>query len=163
LAVAAAAVTVRAARVGRRLVPPHGVAIDVLDGSVQRDLATDLRRYRFAVALRNHSPLERTIAAAGLRVSYRTRANFLGAVDLPLSAAEEPTALRMPLRLRAGEMVTGTAQLETSNIIPRHCRVEGYALLLVDDAGHRWQVPASLPQVLENDHDGDGPRTWGWD
>jgi hypothetical protein len=167
VSVAAAAVAIAAARSARRLAAPAssvaGIDVDVLDGSVRRELAADLRRYAFTVALANRSSAAKTIAAAGLRVSYRTRANFLGAVDLPLTPGNDPGALRLPLRLLPNETQIRAAQLETSNTIPRHCRVEGYALLFVDDSGNRWTAPASLPQVLKDDHDGDGPKSWGWD
>jgi hypothetical protein len=139
------------------------LTIEVLDGSVQRELAEDVRRYAFTIAVTNASDAAQTIAAAALRVGYRTRANFLGAVDLPLPSGSEPTALRMPLRIDAGERVTRSAHLETSNIIPRHARIDGYTVLLADPSGRRWSADASLPQMLRDDHDGEGPRTWGWD
>jgi hypothetical protein len=51
----------------------------------------------------------------------------------------------------------------TSNIIPRHCRVQDYALILSMDDGTRDVVDASLPSLLAADTDGEGPATWGWD
>jgi hypothetical protein len=139
------------------------VIVTVLDGSVHRDLAADCRSYTFTISISNQSAAERTIAAAGLRIGYRTRANFLGAVELPLTDDDDQRSLRLPLRIAAGDRVTRVARLDTSNVIPRHCRVESYALLLADASGQRWSADASLPQVLEHDHDGEGPRTWGWD
>ncbi len=161
VAVGGAIVAVAAARSVRR--SHAGVEVVVVDGSVQRDLSSDLRRYRFTIRLGNHAATTRTIVAAGLRIVYRTRANFFGAVDLPLTVAEEPSALRAPLPLVSGEVLTRTVHVDTSNVVPRHCRVEGYALLLLDDGGVRRAVDASLAQVLRDDHDGEGPRTWGWD
>jgi hypothetical protein len=184
VAAAAAFIAVRAiprggvarARLAEKPTAVGGLAVSVLDGSVVRELPADLRRYAFTVAITNQSDVDRMVTAAALRVRYRTRANFLGAVDLPLSAGGDPSelhvslsagaggsALHLPLRIAPGETVTRTARLDTSNVIPRHCRVDGYTLLLADAAGDRWSCDASLPQVLRDDHDGDGPATWGWD
>jgi hypothetical protein len=166
VAVTAAVIALRAARStadAGNPHPAHGLIVEVVAGGVRRDLAADLRAYTFTLSIANQSAAECVITAAGLRVSYRTRANFLGAVELPLSPGDDDRALRLPLRIASGDTLTRLARLDTSNVLPRHCRVDAYALLLADASGHRWSVDASLPQVLANDHDGDGPRTWGWD
>jgi hypothetical protein len=102
----------------------------------------------------NQSPPERRFRPPTLRVTYRTRANFIGAVDL------ESTD---PLTAAAGQVSNATLRFTTSNVIPRHCRVDAYTLLLTDDQGERVIVDASLPAVLQADTDGTGPATWGWD
>ena len=56
-----------------------------------------------------------------------------------------------------------TVPFSTSNVVPRHCRIEGYTLLFTDGNGPRVTVDASLPSVLQADTDGTGAATWGWD
>jgi len=126
----------------------------VLEAHTRRDIAADSRDYVFVVELTNAKSLDRRFPAPTLRVTYRTRANFLGAVDLPSSE---------PVTAPGGQTTRATLRFTTSNVIPRHCRIDGYALLLLDERGERLTVDASLPAVLQADTDGTGPATWGWD
>ena len=129
-------------------------AAQVLEAHTRRDVATDSREYVFVVTLTTPKPLGRLFPAPTLRVTYRTRANFLGAVDLPSSE---------PVIAPGGQTTKATLRFTTSNVIPRHCRIDAYTLLFVDERGERLTVDASLPAVLQADSDGTGPSTWGWD
>ena len=129
-------------------------SIVVREGHTRRDLASDTRDYAFVIDVRNASGAERQLTAATLRVTYRTRANFLGAVDLTSDQS---------IVVPAGQTSNVTLRFSTSNVIPRHCRVDAYTLLFVDGSGARVTADASLPPVLQADTDGTGPATWGWD
>jgi hypothetical protein len=150
------------------------LAVTVLDGRARRDLASDAREYAFLIALENGTGAETTITEVELRVSYRTRANFCGAVDVPMDveaqidgdrAATRPVQphLQIPLRLGGGQAVSGWIEFRTANVIPRHCRIDGYVMIVTDAGGARATSDASLPMVLRADTDGRGPATWGWD
>jgi hypothetical protein len=102
----------------------------------------------------NSGGTERQITATALRVTYRTRANFLGAVDLDTTER---------IAVPPGQTTNATLRVTTSNVIPRHSRIDAYTLLLTDDTGTRVVTDASLPEVLQADTDGVGPATWGWD
>jgi hypothetical protein len=151
----------------------RGLAVTVVDGRARRDLTTDARDYAFLLAIENGSGAETTVADVELRVSYRTRANFCGAVDLAIAEAEAPAGggattklqpkLHVPLRLTAAQTMSGWVEFHTANIIPRHCRVDGYAVIVTDAGGVRTTADASLATVLRADTDGRGPATWGWD
>ena len=159
MAVFAAALAVRATALVARTVlasqaPPPPADAEVLEGHTRRDLTSDTRDYVFVVNLTNRSKVERRFPEPTLRVTYRTRANFLGAVDLTSNE---------PIVVAAGQAAKATLRFATSNVIPRHCRIDAYSLLLVDDGGVRTMVDASLPSVLRADTDGAGPTTWGWD
>jgi hypothetical protein len=162
VAVFAAVLAVRATALVARTVLTHQegqsrrnpLTVRVSEGYCRRDLTTDTRDYAFVVAVSNQSATERRFGPPALRVTYRTRANFLGAVDL--ESAESPTA-------PAGQTTNVTLRFTTSNVIPRHCRVDAYTLLLTDEQGERVIVDASLPAVLRVDSDGTGSSTWGWD
>src|ERR1044071_6494158 len=91
LAFAAAALARRTSRAAQHAVATapqaprqftRGLGVTVVDGRARRDLATDARDYAFLLAVENGSGAETTIADVELGVSYRTRANFCGAVDL---------------------------------------------------------------------------------
>jgi len=133
--------------------PPPGDA-QILEGHTRRDIASDTRDYVFVVNLTNRSSVERRFPEPALRVTYRTRANFLGAVDL---------ISREPIAIAAGGRTKVTLRFTTSNVIPRHCRIDAYTLMFTDAAGQRIRVDASLPAVLHEDTDGAAPATWGWD
>jgi len=159
VAVFAAALAVRAtALVARTVLASHAAAppadAQVIEGHTRRDIASDTREYAFVIHLRNRSNTERRFPEPALRVTYRTRANFLGAVDL---------TSREPIVIAAGETTTTTLRFTTTNVIPRHSRIDAYTLLFVDDRGDRLTLDASLPAVLTADTDGTGPTTWGWD
>jgi hypothetical protein len=128
--------------------------IDVIEGHTRRDMPTDTRDYVFVVGITNPPTSERRFREPTLRVTYRTRANFLGAVDL---TASEPVAVT------GGERAKVTLRFSTSNVIPRHCRIDAYTLVFAEEGGVRTTVDASLPEVLQSDTDGAGPATWGWD
>jgi hypothetical protein len=155
LAVRAAALVARTvlADQARRL-PRHPLDVRVTDGQTRRDLASDSREYAFSVTLSNESPSERRFAAPVLRVTYRTRANFLGAADV--TAAE-------PIAVPAGQTVTTTLRFATRNVIPRHCRIDAYTLLFTDSGGERLEIDASMQAVLQADTDGIGSPAWGWE
>jgi hypothetical protein len=160
VAVFAAVLAVRATALAARTVigaqngSPKKLTIQVADGHTRRDLTTDTRDYAFEIAVSNPSTSEWRSNTPTLRVTYRTRANFLGAVDL--TAGE-------PVTVPAGQSTKTTLRFSTSNVIPRHCRIDGYTLLFADSTGARTIVDASLPHVLQADSDGTGPSTWGWD
>ena len=132
----------------------HGLSVQVVDGKTRRGVAADTRDYSFTIALANRSGADRRLERIELRVTFRTRANFLGAVDLESDA---------PISVPAGTSIETTLRFTTSNVIPRHCRVDAYTLRLTDDRGERIVADASLPAVLQADSDGAGPATWGWD
>ncbi len=151
---------------------PHGrpaaLSVTVLDGRARRDLTSDAREYAFLIAIENGSGAETTVTEVELRVSYRTRANFCGAVDVPVdveahAGGSGQTRLHVPLRLGPGQAASGWVGFHTANVIPRHCRVDGYVMLVTDASGARATTDASLPAVLRADTDGRGPATWGWD
>jgi hypothetical protein len=125
LAVRATALVARAVLASRTGTPP-AVTVTVIDGQTRRDVATDTREYVFVVRATNPSATERRFTATTLRVTYRTRANFLGAVDL--TSAE-------PFVVAAGQTATTNRRFVTANVIPRHCRIDAYTLLLVDESG----------------------------
>ena len=132
----------------------RGLSVQVADGKTRRDVATDTRDYSFTVAIANRSGADRRLRPIELRVTFRTRANFLGAVDL---------ASAQNISVAAGTSIEATLGFTTSNVIPRHCRVDAYTLFLTDDRGERIVADASIPAVLQADTDGVGPATWGWD
>jgi len=148
---------------------PEPLSITVLDGRARRDLTSDAREYAFLIAIENASGAETTITEVELRVSYRTRANFCGAVDVQMDSAGDgrmastQTRLSVPLRLRAGQAASGWIEFHTANLIPRHCRVDAYLMIVTDASGARAIADASLGAVLRADTDGRGPATWGWD
>jgi hypothetical protein len=155
LAVRAAALVARTVLTDRaRQSREDPLAIKVTEGRSQRHLATDTRDYTFTVTVSNESPSARRFDSSILRVTYRTRANFLGAVDLV--AAE-------PLVVPAGQSVSASLRFTTSNVIPRHCRIDAYTLLFTDSGGDRIVVDASLAAALQSDTDGTGSSTWGLD
>lgn len=139
-----------------------------LEGEARRSLADDARDYAILVELMNDTAAVVAITGVALRVTYRTRANFLGAVDLETvadaarSAAGRPL-LNPPITLQPGATVAGWILLNTANVIPRHCRVQDYTLIARDATGGRTLADASLPALLAADTDGQGPATWGWD
>ena len=130
------------------------VTATVLEGHTRRDLSADSRDYAFVVSVANTTETDRNLGSPTLRVTYRTRANFIGAVDVSSQDA---------VSVAAGATATPTLRFTTSNVIPRHCRIDTYTLLFIDDRGARLCVDASLPAVLQADSDGTGPATWGWD
>ena len=162
VAVFSAVLAVRATALVARTVLAHQdgqsrrdpLTVRVSEGHCRRDLGTDTRDYAFVVAVSNQSATERRFRPPTLRVTYRTRANFLGAADL-----ESTESLTAPV----GQTINARLRFTTSNVIPRHCRVDAYTLLLTDDQGERVVVDASLPAVLLADTDGTGSSTWGWD
>ena len=142
--------------------------VHVLDGQVRRALADDTRDYALLASLGNDSDSTVTVARLTLRVTYQTRANFLGAVDLePLIERPAGAAGRAMLpgaaTLEAGSEMSGWVFFTTANVVPRHCRVTDYALLAHLADGDRVVTDASLPALLRGDTDGQGSRTWGWD
>ena len=187
LALAAAAFAWRTSRAAQQAVTAaqqvprqyaRGLGVTVVDGRARRDLTTDARDYAFLLAVENGSGAETTVSDVELQVSYRTRANFCGAVDLAVAedGADSPDArsterstmslqprLHVPLRLGAEQAISGWVEFHTANIIPRHCRVDGYTIIVTDAGGVRTTADATLPKVLHADTDGRGPATWGWD
>jgi hypothetical protein len=146
------------------------LSITVLDGRARRDLSSDAREYGFLIAVENTSGAETTITEVELRVSYRTRANFCGAVDVQMEVAGEgrmvsttQSPLNIPLRLGPRQAASGWVEFHTANVIPRHCRVDSYLMIVTDASGARLTADASLVAVLRADTDGRGPASWGWD
>ena len=142
--------------------------VHVLDGQVRRALADDTRDYALLASLGNDTGSTLTVARLTLRITYQTRANFLGAVDLePLIERPAGAAGRAMLpgaaTLEAGSEMSGWVFFTTANVVPRHCRVTDYALLAHLADGDRVVTDASLPALLRGDTDGQGSRTWGWD
>jgi hypothetical protein len=157
VAVFAAVLAVRATALAARTVLSNPAsprdAIQVVEGHTRRNVASDTRQYVFVVTIANRSSSERRFDPPMLRVTYRTRANFLGAVDLASTEA---------VIAPAGQQASATLRYSTSNVIPRHCRIDAYTLLF-HSGNERTLVDASLPAVLQADTDGAGPSTWGWD
>jgi hypothetical protein len=104
-----------------------------------------------------------------LRVTYRTRANFLGAVDLEPRTdiqrwrEDARNVFRSPLTVDVGQRAQCWLLFHTENVIPRHCRVQDYAVVAMTVDGRRFIADASLPTLFAADTDGRGPATWGWD
>jgi hypothetical protein len=154
LAVRATALTARTVLASQEALPRPPVSITVSEAHTRRNLSSDTRDYAFVVSATNRAASDWRCDEPALRVTYRTRANFLGAVDLVATD---------PLALTAGQTVTATLRFTTSNVIPRHCRVDAYTLLFTDRDGNRVVLDASVPAVLQADSDATGPATWGWD
>src|SRR4051812_27765053 len=57
-------------------------SVRVLDGEANRVVGDDTRDYALLLSLSSGSDAPVTMSGCLLRVTYRTRANFLGAVDL---------------------------------------------------------------------------------
>ena len=148
--------------------PTPSLRLRALDGEARRSLADDTRDYAILVELVNDTAEAVAVTRIALRVTYRTRANFLGAVDLETvadvarSATGQPL-LDLPATLQPGARVTGWTRVSTVNVIPRHCRVQDYTLVAFDASGGRTVADSSLPALLAADTDGQGPATWGWD
>jgi len=162
--------TARAALQAAHASDRRSLRASILEGQACRRVRDDTREYALRVSLTNDSGVPCTIASTILRVTYRTRANFLGAVDLPpedtkITDTKGATgnALELSLPLIQGQTTQGWLFFRTTNVIPRHCRVDDYTLILTCDAGRRVLVDASLPAMLADDTDGTGPATWGWD
>ena len=154
----------RRAQTGRT----SSLQLRALEGEARRSVADDSREYAILVELVNDTAAAVAVTSVALRVTYRTRANFLGAVDLETVADVEGTAtgrplLNLPATLDAGAKITAWILLSTVNVIPRHCRVQDYTLVARDATGGRTLADASLPALLAADTDGEGPATWGWD
>src|SRR5688572_20891161 len=107
----------------------------ILEGQARRGVKDDTREYALRVSLTNDAGVPCTIASTILRVTYRTRANFLGAVDLPLEdtkitdtkgAGATRNARELSLPLFKGQTTQGWLFFKTTNVIPRHCRVDDY-------------------------------------
>jgi hypothetical protein len=149
---------------------PPLLAVTVLDGRARRDLASDARQYAFLIAVENAAGAETTVTDVELRVSYRTRANFCGAVDIPVDIDAQVREggpvrphLQVPFRLGPGQAASGWVEFHTANVIPRHCRIDAYRIAITEASGTQATTDASLPSVLSADTDGRGPATWGWD
>ena len=168
--------TSRAAQQALAAAPPRPetrrapLTLTVLDGRVRRDLTSDAREYAFLIAVENASGAETTVTEVELRVSYRTRANFCGAVDVPVDIDAQVREggpvrphLQVPFRLAPGQAASGWVEFHTANVIPRHCRIDAYRIAITEASGTQATTDASLPIVLSADTDGRGPATWGWD
>ena len=174
IAVAALTLSVAAYRSSRQALRraqparPSPFRLQALEGQARRSLKDDTREYAILVELVNDTTRTVAITSVALRVTYRTRANFLGAVDLetgPELAAPVTgrPLLALPAPLAPGATVTGWILFSTANVIPRHCRVQDYTLVALDATGGRTLADASLPALLAADTDGQGPATWGWE
>jgi hypothetical protein len=161
--------TARGARVAAAATPtPARFSVRVMDGEADRVVADDSREYALLLSLSSGADAPVTVSSCLLRVTYRTRANFLGAVDLKPrtdvpSARDARPPVELPLVVKLGKTVERWVFFRTANVIPRHCRVQDYALIVSTDPGGRHVVDASLPSLLAADTDGQGPATWGWD
>ena len=195
IAVASSAAAYRLARravLQRETTSGGGLRAHVREGHARRTVGDDVRDYALRIQLHNASATVLSITAVRLRVTYLTRANFLGVVDLDPARDERPEdagtllepatasqhrgdetrsptvhdhadVIRFPLALATGETAGGWLLFSTSNVIPRHCRVDDYTLILLCADGRRIKVDAALPALLQADTDGTGPATWGWD
>jgi hypothetical protein len=140
--------------------------VRVSKAEAARALADDTRAYVLHLDLTNDSDAAFTISSCRLRVTYRTRANFLGAVDLESQPPVRPgsgPSLELPLMMPPRSTLTRSVYFTTSNVIPRHCRVQDYAVIVSAEGGERVVADASLPSLFAADTDGQGPSTWGWD
>jgi len=105
LAAVALMVSVSALRVARDHRRASSVAeasplrVSVTEGQARRALADDTRDYALLLSLGNESTAPIVVSACQLRVTYRTRANFLGAVDLEPRSAPDAQAGRPVLEL----------------------------------------------------------------
>jgi hypothetical protein len=177
LAILAYVISLRALSVARQSQRPNAAAaagrgrplLEVLEGQARRDIADDSRDYALVVAVTNDSDTPVTLSGCVLRVTYRTRANFLGAVDLEprtdveLRKDDPRPVVRSTFSVAVHQRLECWLLFNTRNIIPRHCRVQEYALVAFTGDGRRLIVDASLPTLLAADTDGQGPATWGWD
>lgn len=140
--------------------------VSIREGEARRVVADDTRDYALSVMFMNGLSVAVRLTRVTLRVTYRTRANFLGAVDLEPrqgSASDTRKLIEWPVAIPPRTALRGWMLFSTANVIPRHCRVVDYALVLETDQGKRHTADATLPAMLASDTDGQGPSTWGWD
>lgn len=180
LAILAYVISLRALSVARQSQRPSATGaaavpasrralLEVLEGQARRDISDDSRDYALLVSVTNDTDTALTLSRCVLRVTYRTRANFLGAVDLePRTDGESRKNDMRPvfhstLTVDAGQRSQCWLLFHTQNVIPRHCRVQEYAVVAFTGDGRRLIVDATLPTLLAADSDGQGPATWGWD
>lgn len=165
IAVAAAYYTYRTARSSRNaplwMPPPRArrgspLAFTVLDADVRLGSPGDAGHYAFLLSIVNDSGIPRTFTGLDLRVRYRTAAQFSGAVDVPMSSSLDPggsrtgeVTLRLPLALNARQSVIGWAHFTAADVIPRDCRVDGYAIAIRGSAGEQLLAEAQLATVIE--------------
>jgi hypothetical protein len=169
-AVVAAAAAVYVFRAGRSAptanvwsVPPKTrrgapLVLTVLDGDIRIGQAEERSHYALLLSLTNESVIPRVFTGLDLRVRYRTAANFTGAVDVPLSESADAgggrtgeVTLRVPLALGAKQSIIGWAHFTTLEVIPRECRVDGYAIAMKGNAGERLLAEATVATVSEGD------------
>jgi hypothetical protein len=140
--------------------------VSILEGEARRAVADDTRDYALSVMFMNGLGVGVRLSRVTLRVTYLTRANFLGAVDLeprPGTATDARKLIEWPVAIPPRTALRGWMLFSTSNVIPRHCRVVDYALIVHTDQGKRHTADATRPAMLAADTDGQGPATWGWD
>jgi hypothetical protein len=149
--------------------PPAVFRVDVLEGQARRTLSDDSRDYALLVSFTNDTAEQVVVSGCVLRVTYRTRANFLGAVDLEprtdveLSKMDARPVFHSTVTVNERQQAQRWLLFHTVNVVPRHCRVQEYAIVVTTGEGRRYLVDASLPSMLAADTDGEGPATWGWD
>ena len=169
VAVVAALVAVLAAMASYRAARRRGAAVAyrspdgrdrapmtlrVLDADARLHLAGDRSHYAVLLQVVNASPIPRTFAAVDLRVRYRTAANFVGAADVPLTAAPDPggartgeVTLRLPLIVEVEQSLIGWVHFVTGDVVPAGCRVDGYSIVMTGDAGEQLFADVPLTTV----------------
>jgi hypothetical protein len=112
--------------------------------------------YAFLMSVLNDSGSTCTFTKLGLRVNYRTPANFCCSLDVPMpistDAGEMRTGevtLRLPLVLEGGRSLTGWAHFETVNVVPADCTVDGYAIVLHGSGGEYFVTPVPVVTLVE--------------
>lgn len=140
------------------------LALSVLDGDVRLGQADGISRCAFLLSIVNESGTPRVFTDIGLRVRYRTAANFSGAQDVPLTDSADPggartgeVTLRLPLTVNPRQSIIGWAHFATVDLVPRECRVDGYAIVMKGSAGEHLVAEASLTTVIEDDSTADAP------
>ena len=130
----------------------------LFDGYVRVAPAARGRVYSFLISVSNPSDSNNAIARLDLRINYRTAANFLAAVDIPLSSTDGESSqfgaekvFTVPLRIDAHQTVTGWAHFEVKEVILKNCVVDRYAVMATDSQGERSEIDCGIIKELANE------------
>lgn len=137
----------------------------VLDADARLNLPGGMSHYAFLLSIANDSAMPRTFATVALLVRYRTPANFIGAVDVALTATAEPdgsrtgeVTLRLPIALAAHQSLIGWVHFVTGPVVPDGCRIDGYAILMQGDAGEHLAADVTVATVRQGSAAWDAAR-----
>jgi hypothetical protein len=164
VAVGAAVYAHRAGRAAAALAqPPKEVRgapfrLSVLDALVRTGPPDTPWHYACLVSVLNDSGSTCTFTKLGLRVHYRTPANFCCSLDVPMPVSIDAggmrtgeVTLRLPLVLEGGRTLTGWARFETVNVVPADCTIDGYAIVLQGSGGESFVTPIPVVTFVAGD------------